>query len=58
MFKKIVQTVTYMPHFISIVVICGIILDMVSTKGVITNLVVMLGITPMIVTVFILRIGE
>lgn len=42
-FKKFVQTVTYMPHFISIVVICGIILDMVSTEGVITNLLVMMG---------------
>lgn len=43
-FKKLVQTVTYMPHFISIVVICGIILDMVQSDGVITNLLVMLGI--------------
>ncbi len=42
-FKKLVQTVTYMPHFISIVVICGIILDMVQSDGVITNLLVMFG---------------
>lgn len=32
-FKKVVQTITYLPHFISIIVICGIIIDMTSTDG-------------------------
>lgn len=32
-FKKVVQTITYLPHFISIIVICGIVIDMTSTDG-------------------------
>lgn len=36
-FKKLVQTVSYLPHFISIVVICGMIKDFTSTNGVITT---------------------
>lgn len=39
-FKKVVQTITYMPHFISIVVMAGIVVDMTSTNGVLS---VMLG---------------
>ena len=39
-FKKAVQTIHYMPYFISTVVICGLIIEFVSTKGVITNLLV------------------
>lgn len=31
--KRIVQTVTYMPHFISIIVICGLIKSFVSDTG-------------------------
>lgn len=37
-FKRLVQTVTYMPHFISLVVVCGMILQFCSSTGVITNL--------------------
>jgi len=36
-FKKIVQTVTYAPHFISLVVICGIVINFVSQEGLITT---------------------
>lgn len=43
-FKRTVQTVTYLPHFISTVVICGIILDFFSRDGVINQLVSFLGI--------------
>lgn len=32
-YKKAVQTITYLPHFISLVVICGMIKDFVSTYG-------------------------
>ena len=32
-FKKAVQTITYLPHFISIIIICGIVIDMTSTDG-------------------------
>lgn len=42
--KKIVQTVTYMPHFISLVVVCGIIRSFVSDTGVITTALNSLGI--------------
>ena len=36
-FKKTVQTISYLPHFISMVVICGMIKDFVSTDGIITT---------------------
>jgi putative aldouronate transport system permease protein len=42
-FKKIVQTVSYLPHFISLVVICGMIRDFVGYEGFITNIFVALG---------------
>lgn len=37
-FKKIVQTVTYMPYFISLVVVCGILRIFLEPRGVITNM--------------------
>lgn len=37
-FKRVVQTVSYLPHFISLVVICGMITMFVSEKGIITQL--------------------
>jgi len=42
-FKKVVQTVTYLPHFISIIVICGMIVDFFSTNGIVTKIIVALG---------------
>ncbi len=36
-FKRFAQTVTYMPHFISLVVACGMVINFVSSKGVITS---------------------
>lgn len=38
-FRKFIQTVTYMPHFISTVVICGLVLNFCSLTGVITSLI-------------------
>ena len=38
-FKKSVQTISYMPYFISMVVICGIIKDFTQSGGVIANMV-------------------
>lgn len=38
-FRSMMQTVTYMPHFISTVVICGLVLDFCSSSGVITSIV-------------------
>ncbi len=37
-FKRTVQTITYLPHFVSTVVICGIIIDFFGRNGVITQL--------------------
>lgn len=37
-FRRVIQTVTYMPHFISSVVICGLMLEFCKTNGVITSL--------------------
>ena len=37
-YMKTVQTITYLPHFISLVVVCGIIKDFTGTSGVITQL--------------------
>lgn len=42
-YKKVIQVVSYMPNFISTVVISGIIIDFVSTDGVITDLLVSIG---------------
>lgn len=42
-YKKIVQTVTYLPHFISLVVVTGIIKDFTQSTGLINDIVVMLG---------------
>lgn len=42
-FKKAVQTISYMPYFVSTVVICGLVIDFVSSNGVITNLLVKFG---------------
>ena len=44
-FKKTVQTVTYLPHFISLVVICGMLTQFLSRDGFITTMLSNLGIT-------------
>lgn len=38
-FRRTVQTVTYLPHFISVVVVCGLIKQFCGTGGVISNVV-------------------
>jgi len=50
-FKQFVQTVTYIPHFISIIVVCGMIMDFFSYNGLINNIIVALGGKP---TIFLL----
>ena len=42
-FKRVCQTLTYMPHFISLVVICGIIREFCSSRGLITTLLSFAG---------------
>lgn len=43
--RKVTQTITYMPHFISTVIICGLMLDFCGEKGVLTSIIC--GITGM-----------
>lgn len=43
-FKKTVQTISYMPYFVSIVVLCGLVIDFCQAGGVISNVAsVLLG---------------
>ena len=42
-YKKLVQTVTYLPHFISLVVVTGIVKDFTMSTGLITDIVVFFG---------------
>ncbi|MDF2921527.1 MAG: carbohydrate transporter rane protein 1, family [Paenibacillaceae bacterium] len=42
-FKKVVQTITYLPHFISMVVICGMLTQFLARDGVITDILVFFG---------------
>lgn len=42
-FKRTIQTFTYLPHFISTVVVCGIVASFCNTYGPITNMVVAAG---------------
>jgi putative aldouronate transport system permease protein len=47
MFKRAIQTITYMPHFISIVVISGMMVDFLARDGLINNVLSSLfGIEP------------
>ncbi len=45
-FKRLVQTVTYMPFFISIVVLVGMVLDFAAREGLVNQLLISLGIQP------------
>ncbi|MCK9479091.1 MAG: ABC transporter permease subunit [Firmicutes bacterium] len=42
-FKRSIQTIAYLPHFISVVVICGMIADFFSADGLVTKFLVVLG---------------
>ncbi|NOU67658.1 ABC transporter permease subunit [Paenibacillus sp. LMG 31461] len=45
-FKGIVQSITYLPHFISVVVVAGMMVDFLSTKGLVNQLTDWFGIAP------------
>lgn len=45
-FMKVVQNLTYLPHFISLVVICGMIKDFTMDDGVIVNFMSLFGFKP------------
>lgn len=42
-FKRTVQTITYMPHFIAIVVVCSLIKTFAASNGVINDLIAVFG---------------
>lgn len=42
-FKKVVQTTSYMPYFISTVVVVGMVISFIDTNGLITNLLTYFG---------------
>ena len=42
-FRRTVQTITYMPHFISLVVVCGLIVDFTSRNGIVNDIAVLFG---------------
>jgi putative aldouronate transport system permease protein len=42
-FTKVVQTITYLPHFVSTVVICGMIIDFFAKNGLINDIIVTFG---------------
>lgn len=42
-FKKAVQTITYLPHFISLVVVCGMLTNFFSSDGVATQIIMKFG---------------
>jgi len=47
-YKRVVQTVTYMPHFVSLVVACGIVLDILSYDGLFNQILKLLGAQPVL----------
>lgn len=42
-FKKTVQTISYMPHFISIMVLCGMLIDFSQTRGLFNDIIAIFG---------------
>jgi putative aldouronate transport system permease protein len=42
-FKKTVQTLSYLPHFVSIMVVCGLLKDFSRTTGLFNQIAVMMG---------------
>ena len=42
-FKKVVQTATYLPHFISAVVVVGLLVNFVSLQGLVNDIIALFG---------------
>jgi len=42
-FKKVIQNISYLPHFISTVVVCGMVVNFLSTDGIANQLIQTLG---------------
>ncbi|MCJ7839841.1 ABC transporter permease subunit [Lederbergia sp. NSJ-179] len=45
-FKRIVQTISYLPHFISVVVVVGMLVDFTSQNGLINQFLAIFGVEP------------
>jgi putative aldouronate transport system permease protein len=45
-YKRVIQTITYMPHFISLVIMCGMIVNFTSSRGLIPSILAMFNISP------------
>lgn len=45
-FKKFVQTASYLPHFLSLVIVAGMVLQLVAANGTINQLIGLVGIEP------------
>lgn len=41
--KKVIQTVTYLPHFVSLVVLCGMVIQLTDKNGVINDIAAFFG---------------
>ncbi|WP_224725073.1 ABC transporter permease [Paenibacillus vietnamensis] len=46
LFKRVVQTISYLPHFISIVVVAGMLVDFAARDGLINNILGVFGMEP------------
>jgi putative aldouronate transport system permease protein len=42
-YKRYIQTITYLPHFVSLVVVCGFIKDFTASDGVINDIIAFFG---------------
>ena len=42
-FKRVAQTITYLPHFISLIVICGLVIDFFSLDGLVNTIIQAFG---------------
>lgn len=45
-FKRVIQSVSYLPHFISTVVVCGMIVNFLSSDGLVNNILASFGKSP------------
>jgi putative aldouronate transport system permease protein len=45
-FKSVIQTIIYMPYFLSLVVLCGIIINFTNTEGVVNDITAFFGAAP------------
>ncbi|MDR2419282.1 MAG: ABC transporter permease subunit [Treponema sp.] len=46
-FRKFVQTASYMPYFISTVIVAGMVISFIDTNGIISNFLTLFGLEPM-----------